>query len=62
MGHSRMTLSTPNAASSRRDSWLAPHQSLDPCQRRLTYGPVRPMDWGDRAFWRPFWRRLLGRG
>lgn len=60
MSLSRMTLSRSTVAgatisSSRPDKWLVPHQSLDPSVRRLTYGPIRPMDWTDR----PLWRRLF---
>jgi len=57
MSLSRLSMSGPTGASSRPDRWLAPHQSLDPCTRRMTYGPIKPMDWSGR----PLWQRLLGR-
>lgn len=57
MDNSRMTLAGAHGGS-RPDRWLVPHQALDPCARRMTYGPIRPMDWTGR----PFWQRLLGRG
>ena len=56
MGLSRTSTSGATVASSRPDRWLSPHQSLDPCMRRQTYGAIKPMDWSDR----PFWRRLIG--
>ncbi len=57
MGLSRMSSAGATISGSRPDRWLIPHQPLDPSMRRLTYGPIRPMDWTDR----PLWRRLLGR-
>lgn len=58
MSLSRTSSAGATISGSRPDRWLMPHQSLDPCMRRMTHGPIRPMDWTDR----PLWRRLLGRG
>lgn len=41
---------------SRPDSWSSPRPHRDPGLRRLTYGPLVPMD-SDRP---SLWQRLLG--
>ncbi|WP_423142626.1 hypothetical protein ACOYW6_04565 [Parablastomonas sp. CN1-191] len=41
---------------SRPDAWAAPRPSMDPSLRRMTYGPIRPMN--DN---RGFFGRLFGR-
>jgi hypothetical protein len=49
-------MATATIRTSRPDNWAAPRSTMDPYQRRMTYGPIRPMDEG-----RGFFGRLFGR-
>ena len=46
----------PCFRSSRPDSWTVPRPQMDPCRRRVVYGPVQPMEQP-----RGWFMRLFGR-